>query len=310
LSANLLGIAPAVAQSWSPEVKDVARDRSATGTPKLTPSAAARAEAKAKARAGKQKAQTAPARAQPIAEPALQSPAIAPISPAAGAAAAASRPAASEAFAGQPSAEEAVAATAAAPVRGADDEELDDPFADVQVVRRRTGRDTLTTQVLPVEPQGTTAAPATASPGTAAENGAAAQYCTNIVDAAIDARIAWQRQNLTEAEKELQRRTGELETRIAEYQRWLARRDQFAEKAKKTVVDIYTKMRPDAAAAQLQSLDEETAAAVLIKLDTRAASAVMNEMEATQAARLTAIISGAGKLPPRPRAPAGQGNRS
>jgi flagellar motility protein MotE (MotC chaperone) len=66
-------------------------------------------------------------------------------------------------------------------------------------------------------------------------------------------------------------------------------------------------MRPDAAALQLQSLDEETAAAVLVKLDARTASAVMNEMDPMQAARLTSIISGASKLP-RPRAapPAGR----
>jgi flagellar motility protein MotE (MotC chaperone) len=55
-------------------------------------------------------------------------------------------------------------------------------------------------------------------------------------------------------------------------------------------------MRPDAAAAQLVAMDEETAAAVLTKLDPRNASAILNEMEATQAARLTATISGAANV--------------
>jgi flagellar motility protein MotE (MotC chaperone) len=147
----------------------------------------------------------------------------------------------------------------------------------------------------------------TGAPG---DDSAASQYCNNIVDAAIDARITWQRQNLAEAEKELAKRTAELQAKTAEFQRWLTRRDEFAEKAKKQVVDIYTKMKPDAAALQLQALDEETAAAVVIKLDPRAASAVMNEMDPIHAARLTAIISGAGKLPSKPKAPGSQGNRS
>lgn len=139
----------------------------------------------------------------------------------------------------------------------------------------------------------------------------AAQYCNNIVDAAIDARIAWQRQNLAEAEKQIAQRTAELEAKTVEYQRWLAKRDEFAEKARKVVVDIYTKMKPDAAAAQIAQLDEETAAAVLIKLDPRVASAVMNEMDPQIAARITSIISGSAKGPkPKLRRPPPPGNRS
>jgi flagellar motility protein MotE (MotC chaperone) len=185
--------------------------------------------------------------------------------------------------------------------------EPDDPFVDVQLTQTRGQGEALTTQVVP-----TNTPPDATSQITPADRNPAGQYCSNIADPAIDARIAWQRQNLEAAEKQITERTRELEAKTAEYQRWLDRRDAFAEKAKKTVVDIYTKMKPDAAALQLQAMDEETAAAVLVKLDARSASAVMNEMDPEKAARLSSIISAAGKGPNLRGRPAqsGTGNRS
>jgi flagellar motility protein MotE (MotC chaperone) len=214
----------------------------------------------------------------------------------------------------EPAAAAATAKPAEAPpviaenMLGGEDAEPDDPFMDLKVLSRQGAGDVLTTQVAPETP-------AIHSPAETAQadRSAASQYCSNIADAAIDARIAWQRQNLAEAEKEVQKRTAELEVKTAEYQRWLARRDEFAQKAQKAVTDIYSKMKPDSAAAQLQALDDETAAAVISKLDARVASSVMNEMEPVQAARLTAILSGAGKVPQpklRQPPPAPAGNRS
>ena len=87
-----------------------------------------------------------------------------------------------------------------------------------------------------------------------------------------------------------------LEAKTAEYQKWLARRDEFSKRAQETVVTIYARMKPEAAAAQLVAMDEETAAAVLTKLDPRNASAILSEMEATQAARLAATIAGAANV--------------
>jgi flagellar motility protein MotE (MotC chaperone) len=184
------------------------------------------------------------------------------------------------------------------PAAAETEEEPDDPFVDLHLVERSLTGDVATTQAAETSRTAVEVGPTSQTP--------AGQYCTNIADAAIDARIAWQRQNLAEAEKLVQQKATELEAKTAEFQRWLQRRDEFVEKAKKTVVDIYTKMKPDAAALQLQVLDEETAAAVLVKLDPRTASAVMNEMDPTQAARLTSIISGAARTP-RPRAPAAAG---
>jgi flagellar motility protein MotE (MotC chaperone) len=126
----------------------------------------------------------------------------------------------------------------------------------------------------------------------------AEEYCANIADAAADARFAWQKKLISDMEQEIAKRIALLEEKMAEYQKWLARRDEFSRKANETLLRIYSRMRPDAAATQLAALDEETAAAVLIKLEPRLASLILNEMESTQAVRLAATISGAGKLPP------------
>ena len=124
------------------------------------------------------------------------------------------------------------------------------------------------------------------------------EYCANIADAAADARFAWQKRTLSEMEGELQRRIALLEKRTAEFRGWLARRDAFVKKAQETLVSIYARMRPDAAASQLSAMDEETAAAVLTKLKPRIASAILNEMVPGVAARLTATIAGAAKVDP------------
>ncbi|HWB44668.1 MAG TPA: MotE family protein [Hyphomicrobiaceae bacterium] len=121
----------------------------------------------------------------------------------------------------------------------------------------------------------------------------AQDYCVNIANAAADARYMWQKKALTDIEKELQERVAKLEAKVAEYQQWLARRDEFSKKAQATLISIYSRMRPDAAALQLADLDIETAAAVLTKLDPRVSSAILAEMNAKHAARLTATISGA-----------------
>lgn len=124
----------------------------------------------------------------------------------------------------------------------------------------------------------------------------AQQYCFNIADAAKDARYAWQKKTLADVEIELKKRIALLDQRTAEYQKWLARRDEFIRTAEEGVVKIYSGMKPDTAATQLALMHEETAAAVLVKLNTRNASAILNEMESTKAARLTQIITGAAKL--------------
>ena len=148
------------------------------------------------------------------------------------------------------------------------------------------------------EPPLTTATVAKLSPG-AAEPAAAdqresdtAQFCKNIADAALDARVAWQQKELEAAEAKLRQRIAELEAKRAEYEQWLKLRDDFLKKAEESVVEIYSRMNPDAAALQIASMADETAAAVLAKLRVRNASAILNEMEPARAARLADTLAG------------------
>jgi flagellar motility protein MotE (MotC chaperone) len=127
---------------------------------------------------------------------------------------------------------------------------------------------------------------------------AARQYCVNIANAAADARLAWQKKTLAGIEQEVEKRIALLETKTAELQKWVTRRDDFVKRARESLVLIYSRMRPDAAAMQLVAMEEETASAVLLKLDANVASKILNEMEPAQAARLTATISGAAKIAP------------
>ncbi|WP_072395285.1 MotE family protein [Hyphomicrobium sp. CS1GBMeth3] len=126
---------------------------------------------------------------------------------------------------------------------------------------------------------------------------AAQQYCFNTADTAADARFAWQAKKIREMGDELDKRAQQLEAKTNEYKRWLARRDEFSRKAHEKLVGFYSRMRPDAAAVQIATLDEEVAAAVVMKLETKVASQIMGEMDPERAAKIALIISGAGKVP-------------
>lgn len=118
------------------------------------------------------------------------------------------------------------------------------------------------------------------------------QFCANIADAAADARLAWQMKELEKVEASLRERIAELEAKRAEYEKWLKVRQDFLKKAEDNVVGIYSRMRPDAAAAQLASMQDDTAAAVLAKLSARSSSQILNEMEPARAAHLANTLSG------------------
>jgi flagellar motility protein MotE (MotC chaperone) len=120
-------------------------------------------------------------------------------------------------------------------------------------------------------------------------------FCANIADAASDTRFALQKEALAKMEQEIEGRIKILEAKRAEYEEWLRRRNEVLEKADETIVLIYSRMRPDAAALQLTNMDDEIAAAVIAKLNPRSASAVLNEMEPARAAQLANIITDAPK---------------
>jgi flagellar motility protein MotE (MotC chaperone) len=119
------------------------------------------------------------------------------------------------------------------------------------------------------------------------------QFCTNNAASAGQVRVAWEAAKLKELEVKLKQRINELESKRAEYEDWLRKRDEAMKKAVENVVAIYAKMRPEAAALQLAVLDDATAAGVLAKLKPSNASAILNEMDPGRAARLTAAMVGA-----------------
>lgn len=119
------------------------------------------------------------------------------------------------------------------------------------------------------------------------------RFCSNIADAARDRRYALQRAELETLQKEVDARIAVLEERRAEYEEWLQRRNDFLEKAENNLVEIYSRMRPDAAAERLAQVHMELAAAILMKLETRKAGVILNEMDTKAAASLTSIMASA-----------------
>jgi flagellar motility protein MotE (MotC chaperone) len=121
------------------------------------------------------------------------------------------------------------------------------------------------------------------------------RFCGNIADAARDRRYALQAAQLKDLQKDVDERIAKLETKRAEYEEWVTRREHFMAQAQLGVVEIYSKMRPDAAAAQLTELRADMAASILMKLDARVASVILNEMDKNAAATLTAIMVSAAR---------------
>jgi flagellar motility protein MotE (MotC chaperone) len=136
-----------------------------------------------------------------------------------------------------------------------------------------------------------TASPKPAQAAAPADN-EVALFCSNVTDPAVDARLAWQLKELEKAESLLRERIAEVEAKRAEYEKWMALRDDFLKKAEASVVEIYSRMKPDAAATQIAGMADETAAAVLAKLTPRSSSAIFNEMETGRAAHLADLLGG------------------
>jgi flagellar motility protein MotE (MotC chaperone) len=143
------------------------------------------------------------------------------------------------------------------------------------------------------KPGSTTASPKPAAPQAVApvEN-EVALFCSSVTDPAVDARLAWQLKELAKAETQLRERIAEVEAKRAEYEKWMALRDEFLKKAEASMVEIYSRMKPEAAAVQIAGMSDETAAAVLAKLSPRSSSAIFNEMDSARASRLADLLGG------------------
>lgn len=127
------------------------------------------------------------------------------------------------------------------------------------------------------------------------------RYCTNITDTAAEARYAMQTRELQQLRADVDSRIEQLDAKRKEYETWLKRRDEFIDKAEDSLVGIISKMRPDAAAAQMALLGDEAAAALLLKLNPRVSSVILNEMPAEKSSRLARVIVGSRVVPDKER---------
>ncbi|WP_407061896.1 MotE family protein [Brucella gallinifaecis] len=159
-------------------------------------------------------------------------------------------------------------------------------------------------QPLPLPP-GTTPSAATQQLATSAPIGnldEIRKFCGNIDDQAADARYSLQAKQLTDLKADVEERMRALEAKRKEYEMWLKRRDEFVNKAQDSLVDIISKMKPDAAAAQMTLIGDEAAAALILKLNPRVSSIILNEMPPEKAAKLARVIVGSQRttatLPP------------
>lgn len=118
-------------------------------------------------------------------------------------------------------------------------------------------------------------------------------FCGNIADAARDQRYLIQKRELEELQAGVDERIRRLDERSQQYRDWLKKREEFMRVADGALIDIYKKMRPDAAAQQLELVQPEVAAAIVMKLSPRLSSQILNEMDSKIAASLTGIIASA-----------------
>ncbi|MEC5381353.1 MotE family protein [Aurantimonas sp. C2-6-R+9] len=116
------------------------------------------------------------------------------------------------------------------------------------------------------------------------------KYCLNIADKAQDARYALEQKQLTELETEIGKQIDALEAKRKDYQEWLAERNRFLDGASTIIVDIYAKMKADAAAAQLAQIDRDSAASLIARLKSRQASDILSAMPPATAAEITNLI--------------------
>ena len=131
--------------------------------------------------------------------------------------------------------------------------------------------------------------PAAPPPDKSADAGVS-RYCANVAPVAAEARIAWETRRLNELDAQIKQRVTELQKAEADTRDWVSKRDALLNSASDDVVSIYSKMDPEAAAAQIAVMDESIAVSILHKLKVGAASAILDQMEAARAARLTSLI--------------------
>ena len=125
--------------------------------------------------------------------------------------------------------------------------------------------------------------------------GDAERYCTNISQEMQELRYKIKEEKLRQLQSDVEAKLAELEQKRKELEQWVGLRDGFASRATEALVDIYQKMRPDAAAARLEQISPQLASSVLLALPPAKAGVILNEMEPKRAAAVTMILAAAAR---------------
>ncbi|MDX2308823.1 MAG: hypothetical protein NW216_11340 [Hyphomicrobium sp.] len=121
-------------------------------------------------------------------------------------------------------------------------------------------------------------------------------FCRVVIDAAVAGKLAEEKRKAEILRSEIEARIGDLEKAIEKHETWLAKRNDFQDKATANLVEVYARMDTDAAAERLSAIDDGVAAAILVKLPPKSASAVLGAMQADRAGRLTAFMAGSAEI--------------
>ncbi len=115
--------------------------------------------------------------------------------------------------------------------------------------------------------------------------------CANVAASIEATHLEQKRRTLAEIEKNIAARLEALETRKNELKAQIDKIDAFEQRVNESLVAFYTGMKPDAAAAHIGELEDDTAAALLLKLKTRISAKILNEMSAVRGAALAKRIA-------------------
>jgi len=119
-----------------------------------------------------------------------------------------------------------------------------------------------------------------------------ARYCANIAPSAAEARLNHQLKTLSAIDARVTEALEELDKRERETRDWVLKRQELMKAANEDLVAIYTKMTAEAAAAQIDAMEDTVAASLLAKLKPQAAAAILNEMDPDKASHLMTMIAG------------------
>jgi flagellar motility protein MotE (MotC chaperone) len=117
------------------------------------------------------------------------------------------------------------------------------------------------------------------------------QYCANVAASAEALRLERRRNQLAALENEIASRLSTLDAKQQELRALLDRLEAFERKTSDALVGLYSRMKPEAAAAQLAQIDDDVAAALMLQLKTKISSAILGEMEASRGAALAKKIA-------------------